>query len=86
MVLSLPFRPPSSPRLFSIYLLELFPRPRAREERASDRFATAGERVDLFACHHVVPLSRSRSFAISRLVRPAVRCRLSCAVRFASAA
>lgn len=42
MVLSFPFRPTSSPRLSSVCLLELVPRPRAWDVLADDRSAAAG--------------------------------------------
>ena len=84
MVLSFPFRPTPSHRLSLVCLLELIPRPRAREERASGRFADAGERS---VC--LLPIMSCRSLAPARsllLFGSPVGCLLGLprAVRFAS--
>ena len=61
IVLSFPFRPTPSRQLSSVCLLELIPRPRAREERASGRFAAAG---GMPIC--VLPAMSCRSLANAR--------------------
>lgn len=61
MVLSSPFRPTPSRRLFPICLLALFPRPRAWDALANGRFAAAGGMpICLF------PVMSCRSLACAR--------------------
>lgn len=61
IVLSFPSRPTPSPRLSSICLLKLFPRPRAWDVRAGGRFAAAGGTT---VC--LLPIVSCRSLAIAR--------------------
>ena len=60
-VLSFIFRPTPSPWLFSICLLELFPRPRAEGGAGGERSAAAG---GMMIC--LLPIMSCRSLAIAR--------------------
>lgn len=60
-------RPSPSPRLSSVCLLELFPRPRAWDVRASCLFAVCGRSVR-FACVACVPCRSLTAFVRSCLV------------------